>query len=322
MSGPLVSHSVSCVRRARSDGKRPSKVDPLAREFKVETVWCDRRAGAPLFFPILHCVLAEEPDWPLMTDGDEAEEWLTRLEALWRDYYAQHGPRMAHAENESAADVLEVGLFAFGIMASIMRTIRALSIMVEYGYTVESRAMFRSTIDQALALTAIERTGVHGVHAFGLIHAYNLKQLLESSSNGFPLGDVNEEYISKFLALRDELPTSEELKRAQNLVKTSTAGRQSGHFEAMLYQIWLEATPLSKPSMRLADAYVQPEMVGDGIEMQTFLDSDPDSVVDPRIVLGVILPAVLTVYGRVMRDDNLTAAVKALAAEWGAERLG
>jgi len=257
-----------------------------------------------------------------MTDGDEAEEWLTRLETLWRDYYAEHGPNMAYGEEESPADVLEVGLFAFGIMASIMRTVRALSIMVDHGYTVESRAMFRSAIDQALALTAIERTGVHGVHAFGIIHAYNLKQLLESSSSGFTLGDVNEQYISKFLSLRDKLPTSDDLNRAQNLIKTSTAGRSSGHFEALLYQIWLEATPLSKPSMRLADAYVQPERVGGGIRMDTFLDSDPDSVADPRVVLGIVLPAVMTVYGRVMRDDNLIVAVKALAEEWELARSG
>lgn len=253
----------------------------------------------------------ELPSWLQSDNPEDAEALFETIEKLWRDYYAEKGPLSRVKQGEKPAEVLEVSLFAFGLMASIMRTIRAQIILVRSGYTVESRAIFRSTLDQAMALTELERSRVYAVHAYGRAHAENLRRLRGSSARGFALGDVNEEYIERFLDLAANQKPSREVDRAQNAIKTGTVGGE-GKFEALLYQAWLEATPLSKPSMRLSDAYTQAEVTSSGVRMHAFLDSDPDSVADPRLVLATVLPRVFETYARIMRDDELLAQIWAL----------
>jgi len=249
--------------------------------------------------------------WVQSDDPVDAETVFEQLEGLWRGYYGSMGPVSRVHEGEHPGEVLEVTLFAFGLMASIMRTIRAQMILVHEGYTVESRAMFRSVIDQAMALTELERSRVFAVHAYGRTHAENLRRLRDSASRGFALGDVNEDYIERFLDLAQSQPPSRDVDRALNAIKTGIVGRE-GRFEALLYQVWLEATPLSKPSMRLTDAYAQAEVGEGGVRMHAFIDSDPDSVVDPRLILAAMLPPVFKTYARIMRDDELGSQIDAL----------
>jgi hypothetical protein len=243
---------------------------------------------------------------------DPSEEELTRaephinaVEVVWREHY---GSRVLVAEvepHENPMDKTEVYTFAFGLMASIVRTAQAVVILTREGYGVECRAMFRSLLDQALALQSLNKLGVHAVHAFGKQHAFNLKQLKDASQRGFPLGRDNEEYIEKFLELSGQLPTSDESKAAQNSIKSSQAGAEPGSEGAMLYQMWLEATPLSKPSMRLSDAYVETTEVAGGYRIDLHLDGDPTSIVDARLVLSAIVPRVLVTYAEIVNDPIL-----------------
>lgn len=245
----------------------------------------------------------------------EAERVLSGFESIWRTRYEDAGPRIEVAEGEKVAERFEVGQFAFGLMASIMRTTRALSLLADAGFAVESRAMFRSLLDQALALEVLKPHGVHAVHAFGLEHKFNFEQLLKASQDGFPLGKADLEYISKFIAMAEALPKSPALSRAQNAIKTSSIGRQQGTWEKYLYQMWLEATPLSKPSMKLADAYSAPEVTSEGLRIRAILDSDSDGVVDPRLVLQLVVPNALLAFAQAIRDEVLASKVRAAILE-------
>lgn len=241
----------------------------------------------------------------------EAEVVLSALESIWRTRYEHAGPSITLTDGEKVAERFEVLQFAFGLMASIMRTAHALTLLAEAGFTVESRAMFRSLLDQALALEVLKHHGVHAVHAFGLEHKFNFEQLLKASQEGFPLGVDDREYIVKFIAMAEAVPKTKELNLAQNAIKTSTIGRQQGSWEKSLYQMWLEATPLSKPSMKLADAYSVPEVSSEGLKIHALLDSDPGSVVDPRLVLQYVVPNALLAYSQAIRDETLAADVRA-----------
>ncbi|MFD6816327.1 DUF5677 domain-containing protein [Microbacterium sp. NPDC060132] len=245
---------------------------------------------------------------------EQAEAIFDRFETIWRERYGEAGPVIQVAEGEKVAERFEVGQFGYGLMASIMRTGRALVILAQAGYAVESSAMFRSLLDQAMALEALLIHGVHAVHAFGLEHKFNFEQLLKAADEGFPLGQSDREYISQFLAMAEALPRTKELNQAQNGIKTSTIGRQQGQWEKYLYQMWLFATPLSKPSMKLADMYSQAERNAGGFRMLTFLDSDPDATVDPRLVLQMVLPGALLAFALSLRDSAFAEQVRTEAA--------
>lgn len=246
---------------------------------------------------------------------EQAEVIFDRFESIWRERYGESGPVIQVAEDEKVSERFEVGQFGYGLMASIMRTGRALVILAQAGYTVESSAMFRSLLDQAMALEALLVHGVHAVHAFGLEHKFNFEQLLKAADDGFPLGQGDREYISKFLAMAEALPRTKGLNQAQNGIKTSSIGRQQGQWEKYLYQMWLFATPLSKPSMKLADMYSQAELEAGGIKMLTFLDSDPDATVDPRPVLQMIVPGALLAFALSLRDADFAEQVRTEALQ-------
>ncbi|MFS0894718.1 DUF5677 domain-containing protein [Microbacterium sp. 179-I 3D3 NHS] len=246
----------------------------------------------------------------MSTEVEQAELIFDRFESIWRERFGDSGPVIQVAEGEQIAERFEVGQFGYGLMASIMRTGRALVMLSQSGYAVEASPMFRSLLDQAMALEALLVHGVHAVHAFGLEHRFNFQQLLRAAEEGFPLGQGDREYISKFLAMADALPKSKELGQAQHGIKTSTIGREYGQSEKYLYQMWLYATPLSKPSMKLADMYSQAEREAGGIRMLTFLDSDPDATVDPRLVLQMIVPSALLAFALSLRDTAFAEQVR------------
>lgn len=252
-----------------------------------------------------------ENAWPVSDAPEDAEAWLGRLEHFWRLQHIEGSIALRERDDEPMSDTLEVWLFAYGLMASIMRTTRAQIIMVREGYIVESRAMFRSILDQALALTELERSRVHAVHAYGMELAYSLKRLRESAKEGFVLGDVNLHYIERFVKLSESIPDSPELNRARHAIKTSTI-RTSGKMEAMIYQAWLEATPLSKPSMRLADVYSGTVPENGGYKVVLAPDGKRGQAVDPRLVLGLFLPQLLRTYALIVQDYDLAKRVDAL----------
>lgn len=246
----------------------------------------------------------------MSTEVEQAEAIFDRFESIWRERYGASGPVVQVAEGEQIAERFEVGQFGYGLMASIMRTGRALVMLAQSGYAVEATPMFRSLLDQAMALEALLVHGVHAVHAFGLEHKFNFQQLLKAAEEGFPLGQSDREYIAKFIELAESQPQTEALKRAQNGIKTSSIGRQQGQWEKYLYQMWLFATPLSKPSMKLADMYSKAELEAGGIRMHTFLDSDPDATVDPRLVLQMVVPGALLAFALSLREADFAEKVR------------
>ncbi|WP_295844909.1 hypothetical protein [uncultured Microbacterium sp.] len=253
-----------------------------------------------------------EVAWPQYDDPELAGVWLDQVEGMWREFNTDRQAFCRPQNDETPAEAFEVGLFATGLMASIMSTTRAQLVMVETGYVVESRAMFRSILDQCLGMTELERSRIAAVHAWGHAHAWNLNMFSRASTRGFDIGEVNREYIENFQQLASENERTTAVNKATNAIKITTIAQQ-GKLEAMMHQAWVEATPLSKTTMRLTDQYARTEQVGDDkFRVLTFIDSDPDSVVDPRLVLAVILPPVLQIYARIMGDDDLHGLITEL----------
>jgi hypothetical protein len=250
---------------------------------------------------------------PTADDIERVEVSLDKTEAVWREHY-DGKPLVAHIKPEDdATDVAEVYTFSFGIMASIVRSTRAVRTLTRDGFGIECRPIFRSILDQMLALKSVERLGVHAVHAYGKQLAYHYSKLLDASKNGFPLGDDSDRFIQSYLTLSKHLPTTDEGKAAENEVKTFQAGNSAGTEGALLYQMWLETTPLSKPSLRLSDSYIQVEGHKSGYRMKLFLDGKPDSVVDARLVLSLLLPRALVDYATIIDDPKLGLAAIELA---------
>ena len=69
--------------------------------------------------------------------------------------------------------------------------------------------------------------------------------------------------------------------------------------------IHCEAAYISKPSMRLADAYSQASLVDENIEMNFTLDSDSDSVADARSIVVSLMLDTIDLFAIIIRDDEL-----------------
>lgn len=249
-----------------------------------------------------------------MTDehDDPYVDLLELAEELWRGHYSCHQLVAEVLEGEDPADKAALYPFAFGIMACIMRSMRAIRKLADEGFAIEARPIFRSVLDQILCLHSLETHGVHAVNAYGKQLAYNFVKLRASADKGFPLGKDTEDYIDKFVGLSDSIALTKEGKAAEGAIATYRAGNEHGTFAASIYEMWLETTPLSKPSMRLADAYVSSVDTGNGIALELYLDSDNDTAVDPVRVLATIVPATLEIYARIVADEQLMAKVSAL----------
>ncbi|MGH1550792.1 hypothetical protein ACRAWB_17060 [Leifsonia poae] len=243
---------------------------------------------------------------------DPHADLLELAEELWRGHYSRHQLVAEVPEGEDPADKAALYPFAFGIMACIIRSTRAIRNLVDEGFAIESRPIFRSVLDQILCLHSLETHGVHAVNAYGKQLAYNYAKLRAAAEKGFPLGKVNEDYIDKFVGLSDSITLTKEGKAAEGAIATYRAGNEHGTFAASIYEMWLETTPLSKPSMRLADAYVSSVDSGNGIALELYLDSDNDAGVNPVYVLATIVPGALEIYARIVDDELLKAKITGL----------
>lgn len=259
------------------------------------------------------------PQWtPSQPEIAAFESILDHIETAWRAHYASNALVAMIGEGEDPSDKTEVYPFAFGLMACIVRSSRAVADLTRAGFGVESRPILRSILDQILCLHSLKAHGKNAVHAYGKQLANNYGQLLRASASGFALGAENERYIQKFIALAGGLPSTAEGRAAEGAISSFRAGNENGSFAAAIYQMWLEATPLAKPSMRLADAYVSAEEVGDGIRLNLFLESDNDAVVDARILLATILPSTLLIYADIVEDAELYSIADDLGREMAA----
>lgn len=247
------------------------------------------------------------------------EKHIALMESTFREHYVEGGLVARIGENDNPSDSLETYTFAFGMMASILRSAHALVILCQNGLSVESRPIFRSLLDQIIALYSVRSLGVHAVHAYGKQLASNYEQLLRASETGFELGRTDRAYIEMFLALAKQLPETKDGKAAENAIKTYHAAQESGGEAQAIYQMWLEATPLSKPSMRLADMHINAVPVGDGqYRVELHFETDPDAVVDPRLLASTVIPLAMIAYGDIVEDSELKA--KSIALAEGAPR--
>jgi hypothetical protein len=234
-----------------------------------------------------------------------------RIQGMAGAFRKHFGGGMAMPVTEEAhmSEAFEVGTFSFGITAGIIRSSQALVVLCRAGFNAEATPIVRSMLDSIIALYSIKQHGVHAVHAYGKELAYNYERLKQASEGGFRLGKSDVEYIEKFLAVADGLPETPEGKRAENAIKTYQAAQEEGELALAVYQMWLLATPLSKPSMRLSDAYLEAQRVDGGVRMALHFDSDPFSVVDfsvvdPRVIASTVVPLALITFAQIIGDPD------------------
>jgi hypothetical protein len=243
------------------------------------------------------------------------EARLGEMERAFRGHF-EGGIVMPVGERSLTSETLEVGMFSFGIMAGIMQSTRALIVLCRADLNVEATPILRSMLDSIIALYSVKQHRVHAVHAYGKELAYNYKRLKQASGGGFQLGKSDVEYIDAFLALNDSLPETPEGKRAENAIKTYQAAQEEGDLALAVYQMWLFATPLSKPSVRLSDVYVEPMAVEGGLRMALCFDSDPSGVVDPRILASTVIPLALITFAQIIEDHEFERIATVLAENY------
>ena len=234
---------------------------------------------------------------------ERTEARLEDMENAFREHF-QSGIAVPVADEEGASEAFEVATFSFGLMAGIMRSANALVVLCRVGLNVEATPILRSMLDSIIALYSVKQLGVHAVHAYGKELAFNYKRLKHASNAGFRLGESDAQYIDKFIALAASLPESPAGKRAENSIKTYQAAQEEGDLALAVYQMWLFATPLSKPSMRLSDAYLELQATPGSARMALRFESDPSSVVDPRILASTVIPLALIALAQIVGDTD------------------
>ena len=152
------------------------------------------------------------------------------------------------------------------------------------------------------------------MHAYGKQLAENYRKLLKASETGFPWGEENTAYMKFFVGLADGLRSSKESKAAENAIKTYQEAEEAGSPIQGVYQMWLEATPLSKPSIRLADMYINTVEADGDYRVELYFESDPKAVVDPRIIISSVVPLAMLAYAAIVEDPALGAIADELGA--------